>query len=256
MPLPKSKMQYAKATGTPLKGQSPQLPLRPARKTEVPNQLPERETEKVKSIEDVLSVADRIRQTESLHVDEETVQACKKITLADLTEYKEVMFDEYPAEPPASPVVPPNPEPAKYRVTQPESFGGIAIYGADPKMQQAYRHFLRDGIKMGEFVPVSIPGGIGKLMSPLSMRIANDLLSAVAEMAEKNGIKRVACIVRREDVEIPIVKHLLHVPDGKDFVVHVMDLARAFVKKAIKLDVEMYLAEIQDNGEVEFFRLD
>ena len=249
MPTPKSKMQYAKATGTPLKGQSPQLPLRPAQKTEVPNQLPARATEEVRSTEDAKSMA-CIMEALTPPV------GAKEEAWMPMPENEKDEQKEAAVEPPASPVVPPAPEPTKYRVTQPESFGGIAIYGADPKMQQAYRHFLRDGIKMGEFVPVSIPGGIGKLMSPLSMRIANDLLSAVAEMAEKNGIKRVVCIVRREDVEIPIVKHLLHVPDGKDFVVHVMDLARAFVKKAIKLDVEMYLSEIQANGEVEFFRLD
>ena len=149
----------------------------------------------------------------------------------------------------------PKEEPLKYRVLDKGAIGGIAVYGANPRMQQAYRRFCRDGLGMGEFMPVTIPGGMGKLMSPLALKMASDLLGCISELIESGEVSRVVCIAQRKDLDIPIIKHLVSVPDGKDFAAHVLSLGRATVKRRLGIDVEFYLAEVKEDGEVEFYKL-
>lgn len=143
----------------------------------------------------------------------------------------------------------------KYQILDKGAIGGIAVYGADPRMQQAYRRFCRDGLGMGEYMPVTIPGGMGKLMSPLSLKLASDLLGCISELIQSGEVSRVVCIAQRKDLDIPIVKHLISVPEGKDFAAHVLSLGRATVNRRLGIDVEFYLAEVKEDGSVEFYKL-
>lgn len=143
-----------------------------------------------------------------------------------------------------------------YRVAQQGSVGGIAIYGADPLMQSAYRDFVENGIGMRNFVPISIPGLTKKFMSPLTVKFAGELLDCIAEMAKENNITRVACIVKKSEIDHPLIKHLVTVPQGSSLAAHVMTMAKAFIKKKTGMDVELYLADVKEDGTIEFFKVD
>jgi hypothetical protein len=146
-------------------------------------------------------------------------------------------------------------KPARYFVSGPESCDGVVIHGSDPTMQAAYRQFAMNSLGMGDYVPISIPQGLGRLVSPLSMKFASELLGCISEVVQANGSKRVVCIVRREEVESTVLRHLVHVPQGSDLATHLLAIGKAAIKKRLGVDVEMYLAQVEGD-EVKFFRLD
>lgn len=187
---------------------------------------------------------------------DEVVRIVEAASAGAPTPPKDAVF----SQPPSASQEPPSPVPVeerpKYRVLDKGEIGGVAVYSAEPRMQQAYRRFCRDGLGMGEFLPVTIPDGIGKLMSPLSLKLASDVLGCVSRLVESGEVGRVVVIVRRQDIDIPIVRHLVSVPEGKDFAAHVMSLGRATVKRRLGIDVEFYLAEVGTDGSVDFYRLD
>lgn len=144
----------------------------------------------------------------------------------------------------------------KYEVSPEGEVNGVAIFGADLGMLTAYLRFVRDGLGMDSVMPIAVLGGLGSLMSPLSMKSASDFVKGVEELVSKGKVDRVVCIASRNDLDVPIVRHLLHVPDGKDFAAQALAMVRTRVKGRLGVNVEFYLADVKDDGEVEFFRLD
>ena len=145
---------------------------------------------------------------------------------------------------------------AKYKVAANGSVGGVLICGADPLMQSAYRDFVEKGLGVANPLVISVPGLTRKFLSPLTVKFAADLLDLVAESVRENGVGRVVCVVRKDDIDHPIVRHLVHVPPpGSSFEAHVLAMAKSFIKGRLRVDVELYLAEVKGE-DVEFSRLD
>jgi len=103
---------------------------------------------------------------------------------------------------------------AKYKVAANGSVGGVLICGADPLMQSAYRDFVEKGLGVANPLVISVPGLTRKFLSPLTVKFAADLLDLVAESVRENGVGRVVCVVRKDDIDHLIVRHLVHVPRG------------------------------------------
>jgi hypothetical protein len=131
---------------------------------------------------------------------------------------------------------------------------GLVILGDDKTAKQECLDFANVKLGMVDCKYIEVNGGIGKLMSPLSMKFSSDLMTHVAKLLSEGSISRVACIVRREDVDVPIVRALIHAPDGKDFVTYALARGKAMVNNRLQIDVEFYLMEPID-GAYEFFRL-
>lgn len=169
--------------------------------------------------------------------------------------YDSIIKDRVVKESAKSTIMAEPPKPTRYLVSPQGAVSCVVIHGAEPSMQPAYALFIKEGLKIDGYVPVSIPQGIGKLVSPLSLKFASDLLGCMSELVSSEGIKRVVCIVRREEIESTVLKHLVHVPSGGDLAAHVMSLGRAAIKRKLGIDVEMYLAQVE-GGEAKFFKLE
>jgi hypothetical protein len=132
---------------------------------------------------------------------------------------------------------------------------GLIIFGDDKDIHSSCLNFANVKLGMADCKYIMVNGGIGKLMSPLSMKFASDLMNQVDKLLSDGSINRVVCIVRREDIDIPIVRALTHVPDGKDFVTYALARGKAMASNRLGINVEFYLMEPASEGYV-FFKLD
>jgi hypothetical protein len=102
---------------------------------------------------------------------------------------------------------------------------------------------------------MAIPDGIGKLLSPFSTKLSSGLIKQVSDLIS-NGVDRVICIVNKKEIDIPIIRSLLVVPAGKDFVTHALSIGKTMIVNKVGIDVEFYLMEDNSLGNPEFYRLD
>lgn len=138
-----------------------------------------------------------------------------------------------------------------YHVIQTSELDGVVVYSANPKMQKAYRLFCEHGLGMKEFLPIVLPESIAKLLSPLSLKLSYDVINYLSKLIAGGSIKRIVCLASREELDLPAISHLVI---GKDIALQALSLGRATAKRYLHMDVEFYLAEVNSDGVVEFYK--
>jgi len=123
-------------------------------------------------------------------------------------------------------------------------------------MQNAFQMFIRQELGMNNPVPVVIPNGVPSLVSPLSLKLAHQLIAGIRELVSETQTRRVVFIISDSDLDgISRWKSLIRIPFGQDVKTHAIGLIKSLLSKSLDLEVEGYLAKVQGEGVV-FFRVD
>jgi len=142
----------------------------------------------------------------------------------------------------------------------PNDIDGLVVCAADPRYQKAFRNFIEQDLGMQNPVVLAIPGGIGELVSPGAVKNARRLADQLKLLVKDARVNRIILINHADNQALHKLlgmwTSVLRIPVDKDLSIHVLELAEKLVEKYLGVSVECYLAKAEEDGTIQFFRLD
>jgi hypothetical protein len=142
----------------------------------------------------------------------------------------------------------------RYRLARPEEADGLVIHCSDPRFQAAFRQFIEQELGLKNPIPIIIPGGIHDLVSPARIKAARQLREQLEFMVKEGGVRRVVLLNHEDCQWYGKWNALVQTAIGEDIAGHLLLAAEKLAEKKFGVEVECYLAEIED-GDVVFSRV-
>jgi len=140
---------------------------------------------------------------------------------------------------------------APYPLKQPEDFDGLVIHCSDPRFQEAFQRFVTEELGMQCPAKIIIPGGIHDLMLPARIKAARHIKQWIEFLTKELNLHRIVIINHEGCRWYEHWNTLVATPIGHDITHHLLEVRKILAIHRLNVNIETYLAKIEE-GEVVF----